>query len=66
MLLNYLKLSFRLLARNPLFTGINIVGLAIGVASFYALWEHATTELKPDNIKKTMIGLHGWCKLGME
>jgi putative ABC transport system permease protein len=48
MLLNYLKLSLRLLARNPFFTGINVIGLAIGFASFYALWEYAITELKSD------------------
>jgi putative ABC transport system permease protein len=52
MFLNYLKLSFRLLARNPFFTGINIVGLAIGFASFYTLWEYATTELKSDQYHK--------------
>ena len=48
MLLSYLKLSFRLLARNPFFTFINVLGLAIGFTSFYALWEYATTELKSD------------------
>ena len=48
MLLNYLKLSFRLLARNPFFTFINVLGLAIGFTSFYALWEYATTELNSD------------------
>jgi putative ABC transport system permease protein len=52
MLLNYLKLSVRLLARNPFFTAINIVGLAIGFASFYALWEYSTTELKADQYHK--------------
>jgi len=30
MLLNYLKLSLRVLARNPFFTFINVTGLAIG------------------------------------
>ena len=48
MLLNYLRLSFRLLARNPFFTGINVIGLAIGFASFYALWEYSIAELKSD------------------
>src|SRR5689334_14123103 len=52
MLLNYLKLSLRLLARNPFFTTINVVGLAIGFASFYALWEYSTTELKADQYHK--------------
>jgi putative ABC transport system permease protein len=52
MLLNYLKLSLRLLARNPFFTAINVVGLSIGFASFYALWEYSTTELKADQYHK--------------
>jgi putative ABC transport system permease protein len=52
MLVNYLKLSFRLLSRNPFFTTINVLGLAIGFASFYALWEYATTELKADQYHK--------------
>jgi putative ABC transport system permease protein len=52
MLLSYLKLSLRLLARNPFFTGINVIGLAIGFASFYALWEYAITELKADQYHK--------------
>ena len=52
MLLNYLKLSLRLLARNPFFTGINVIGLAIGFASFYALWEYSMTELKSDQYHK--------------
>lgn len=52
MLLNYLKLSLRLLARNPFFTGINVIGLAIGFASFYALWEFSTTELQSDQFHK--------------
>lgn len=52
MFLNYLKLSLRLLARNPFFTGINVIGLAIGFASFYALWEFSTTELQSDQFHK--------------
>lgn len=52
MLLNYLKLAFRFLLRNPFFTAINIIGLAIGFTSFYILWDHATTELKSDQFHK--------------
>lgn len=48
MLLNYLKLSFRLMVRNPFFTFINIFGLGIGFASFFALWDFSTTELRAD------------------
>ncbi len=52
MFLNYLKLSLRLLARNPFFTFINVIGLAIGFTSFYALWEFSTTELQSDQFHK--------------
>lgn len=48
MLLNYLKLSLRLLARNPFFTGINILGLCVGFASFFILWQYSSSELKAD------------------
>jgi hypothetical protein len=37
MLINYIKLSLRLLIRNPFFTLINVIGLAVGFASFFAL-----------------------------
>jgi putative ABC transport system permease protein len=48
MLTNYLKLSFRVLARNPFFTFINVTGLAIGFAAFFCLFEFAKSELKSD------------------
>ena len=52
MLLNYLKLSFRLLARNPFFAGINVIGLAVGFTSFYVLWQYSASELKSDQYHK--------------
>ena len=52
MLFNYLKLSLRLLIRNPFFTFINIAGLAVGFAAFFILWQHATSELKTDQYHK--------------
>jgi putative ABC transport system permease protein len=48
MLLNYLKLSLRLLARNPFFTFINVIGLSIGFAVFFILWQFSEHELKSD------------------
>ncbi|HET6542383.1 MAG TPA: ABC transporter permease, partial [Chryseolinea sp.] len=48
MLLNYLKLAFRLLFRNPFFTFINVLGLSVGFAAFYILWPYAQSELKSD------------------
>ena len=52
MFLNYLRLSFRLLTRNPFFAGINVIGLAVGFTSFYVLWQYSTSELKSDQYHK--------------
>ncbi|MBK7649954.1 MAG: ABC transporter permease [Flammeovirgaceae bacterium] len=48
MLLNYLKLSLRLMARNPFFTLINIAGLSVGFTVFIILWQYAQNELRSD------------------
>lgn len=48
MLTNYLKLSVRLLVRNPYFTFINVLGLSIGFAVFFGLWEFTSSELQAD------------------
>jgi len=52
MLLNYFKLSLRLLARNPFFTFINVAGLSVGFAAFFILWQHASSELNSDQYHK--------------
>ena len=48
MLINYLKLSFRLLLRNPFFSIINILGLGVGFAVFFLLWQYGQRELSSD------------------
>jgi putative ABC transport system permease protein len=48
MLRNYIKLTFRILRRNYFFTIINIIGLALGFASFYALGEYSIAALRSD------------------
>jgi putative ABC transport system permease protein len=48
MFFNYLKLSIRLLLRNPFFTFINVLGLSVGYAAFYILWPYTQSELKSD------------------
>ncbi len=63
MLLNYLKLSLRLLARSPFFTFINVIGLSVGFVAFFILWQHGAAEQKADqyhkNYKKiARIGAH--------
>ena len=52
MLLNYLKLAIRLLIRNPFFTFINILGLSVGFAVFFMLWQYSQTELSSDHYQK--------------
>ncbi len=52
MLINYLKLSLRLMVRNPFFTFINISGLGVGFAAFFALWNYSVSELKSDQYHK--------------
>ncbi len=52
MLLNYLKLSFRLLIRNPFFTFINVTGLSVGFVAFFMLWQYSSLELKSDQYHK--------------
>ena len=52
MILNYVKLAFRLLLRNPFFTFINVLGLSVGFAAFYILWPYAQSELKSDQFHK--------------
>lgn len=52
MLLLYFKLALRLLVRNPFFTAINVFGLAVGFASFFALWNYSIPELKSNQYHK--------------
>ena len=52
MFLNYLKLSARILMRNPFVTFIHVAGLSIGLATFMMLWPLAEFELKSDQYHK--------------
>lgn len=65
MLLNYFKLSLRLLARNPFFTAINVIGLAVGFAVFFVLWPYTQSELNSESfiedrnqIFRTILDIH--------
>jgi putative ABC transport system permease protein len=48
MILTYLRLAFRLLLRNPFHHALNIVGLAVGFACFFILWNYAQNLLTSD------------------
>jgi hypothetical protein len=62
MLLNYLKLSLRLMARNPFFTILNTVSLSIAFAAFYMQWPYSQNELKSDqfHIDYEQIARRSW------
>jgi len=48
MISSYIKLSLRLLLRNPFFTFINVTGLSVGFAAFFVLWQYSQRELTSD------------------
>src|SRR5580765_4465750 len=48
MLLNYFKIALRVIARQKLFSFINITGLAIGLASFLLIASYVKYELSYD------------------
>ena len=48
MLTNYLKIALRTLRKKPFYTGINILGLAIGMASCLLISLYVLDELSYD------------------
>ena len=52
MIHNYLKHALRLMARNPFFTGINVLGLSVGFAVFFVLWPFTVSEFRSDRFIK--------------
>lgn len=44
MLHNYLKIAFRNLLKNKLFSGVNMAGLALGIAAFLLILEYISFE----------------------
>ncbi|GAB3025626.1 ABC transporter permease [Spirosoma pulveris] len=52
MLTNYLRIAIRNLWRNKVFSGINIVGLAVGLASCLLLFMYITHELSYDDFQQ--------------
>lgn len=66
MLKNYLKIAIRHLWRNPVHTGINILGLAVGVACCLLVAVYVVDELgydrfheKSDRIYRVVLHRHG-------
>ena len=52
MFTNYLKIAWRNLWRNKVFSGINVVGLSVGLASCLLLFIYISHELSYDNFQK--------------
>jgi putative ABC transport system permease protein len=48
MLTNYLKISLRLLVRNPFYAAINVIALSVGFTVFLVLWQYSRNELASD------------------
>ena len=48
MLQNYIKVAFRNLRRNKLYAGLNILGLSIGLGSFFIIYLFLQNELAYD------------------
>ncbi len=58
MLTNYLKFAFRSLLKNPLFTTLNVFGLALGLAVSLLLFLHVQHELSFDHYHKRAGDIH--------
>src|SRR6188508_3272218 len=49
MIKNYFTVAWRTFRRNKIFSGINVVGLAIGLAAFWLIALYVAYELSYDN-----------------
>ncbi len=58
MIKNYLKITFRSLYRNKLFTGINILGLATGMAGALLVFMYIQYELNYDKFFKNYDNIY--------
>src|SRR5687768_15003461 len=52
MLKNYFVVAFRNLLKNKVYSGINILGLAIGMAACFFIFEYVRFELSYDKFHK--------------
>ena len=58
MLKNYLKIGFRNLWRNKLYSIINITGLAMGIAAFLLILEYVSFERSVNKFHKNVSGMY--------
>jgi putative ABC transport system permease protein len=62
---NYLRIAMRILARNKLYTVINVLGLALGVCGCIVIWLVGSYELSfdkfhPGGDRIYRVGGGGW------
>ena len=55
MLSNYIKVAYRNLQKNPVFSVINVLGLAIGMAACLLILQYVRFELSYDNFRRADI-----------
>ncbi len=58
MILNYIKVTFRNLAKRKTYSIINILGLSIGIASFLIIYLFITDEISYDRYHKNAKNIH--------
>lgn len=58
MLLNYVKIAFRNLRKNQVFSLINISGLALGIAAFILILEYVAYERSVNTFHKNLPSLY--------
>ncbi|MBO0937511.1 ABC transporter permease [Fibrella sp. HMF5335] len=55
---HYLTISLRNLQKNRIFTGINIVGLGLGIATFGLLWEYVAFERSVNQFHEKRVDIY--------
>ncbi|MEO6976751.1 MAG: ABC transporter permease, partial [Mucilaginibacter sp.] len=58
MISNYLKIAWRVIVRQKLFSAINIMGLAIGMAACLLIVQYISFELSYDNFHKNAANIY--------
>lgn len=58
MLQNYIKIAFRSLWKNRVFSGINVVGLALGIAAFGLILEYVSFEYSINRFHQKLPDLY--------
>ncbi len=66
MLTNYLKIAYRNLIRNRVFSGINIVGLGLGIAAFVFILEYVSLEKSVNQFHANIAQMYRLVNVGQD